>query len=159
MKLNISLYIESGDWKTVFALLSKKEQKIMVGLARSNNSASIAAIASNSLLDKAGAREQIKNLCAAELLSCKSRKARHAPVYSIKSSELEKYCLTVDPVKLWEGSDNEISNHLYCWLSQQLKTMEHLGLICGDGHDMAQKLSAEVLKDLIQRKVIPDNHA
>lgn len=141
-------YIAREQWAEAFASLSFWEKRVMVVI--SSGACNRGSIATNSLISLVSADNAILKLVQAGLIVVE-RTAPAGNIYKVAVDQMEEYCKSVSKSFIWDGVIEQIEQEVYQLTAQRFEALEHLGLIVGNGHHMAQTVSASVKSELQKR--------
>jgi predicted transcriptional regulator len=143
-------YIAREQWAEAFSNLSDWEKRVMIVVA--SGACNRGSIARHSLISITSADNSILKLLEAGLIVVE-RTAPAGKMYKVAHAEMEKYCKSVDKNLVWNDAIDRIKIEIYQLTAQRFEALEHLGLIRGNGHHMAQEISESVKVDLQERWV------
>jgi hypothetical protein len=148
MKNDTSEYIVREMWAETFASLSLLEQRIVVSIAIHAISASNIAI--SCLADRRCVDNSIRGLLSAGLLSV-NKEVATGSVYELIPPGFVAYCKQFDRAMLYTNAVKQVTNEIHALVVKRFEALEHLALINGNGHHLAQNISAEVESILRKR--------
>jgi hypothetical protein len=148
MKTITSKYIEASQWPEAFASLSEWEKRVMVVIAR--GACNRSSIAINALITPVSADNSILHLAKVGLIAVE-RAAPAGNLYKIVEPEMVDHCNGVSKAFVWDSAIEQIAHEVYSLTAKRFEALEHLGLIVGNGHHMAQKASNDVKSELKKR--------
>jgi hypothetical protein len=143
-------YIQARQWPETFACLSPLEQRIMVVVAEAALGINGGNIARKCLADRQVTDRMVTRLEAAGLI-CAAKTAPAGKLYTANDPGMREYCQSLDKFMVWGDAIREVQQDFYDLAAQRFEAMEGLGLIFGNGHHMAQKISQLVENDLRER--------